>query len=512
MRQCARATTRLTAYRLYLPPRTVRAVSLTTEGLVTNYADVIGQDLAELMAGRAPRPEAKALVDGILPITARGNSAVLVAPPSTTYAFAPLAGVYHHLLEGTGTRGLVLVPEGTIEAWRDMAAEPTETLNVHVGAGQTRAARGIAAGTTDVLVTTLTTAIALQQRATLKVDALRSVVLIWPEFWSDTEALTGLMTDAKEAQRVIITSDLPAAAPLIERYARKAMTIGGPSADDVPLPPPGPVRTVVVAEQERDKAVSAIVEVLDPATHLIEGASGDESYWFGPEEQLVDEEVTSAAAVVMWDLPMRAHLEATLKIGPVVVLVPPYAEKWAAANLGGRKPLRLPNAVDSARDDAARRRTQVSDLLEAGTPSEGLLALAPLFERFDATLVAAALYQLAKVTAPVTAPTLNAPAANVATGTMWVSAGSADGLQPKDIVGALVNECKVDRTMIGKVDVREKFTLVVLPAADVERISQAFTGTTLKRKRVLARPDRERPKSDRPTRSPRTERPPRRRE
>ncbi|MBW8772880.1 MAG: DbpA RNA binding domain-containing protein, partial [Gemmatimonadetes bacterium] len=69
---------------------------------------------------------------------------------------------------------------------------------------------------------------------------------------------------------------------------------------------------------------------------------------------------------------------------------------------------------------------------------------------------------------------------------------------------------------IGKVDVKEKFSLVELPMADVARISEAFTGTTLKRKQVLARPDRARegrparPDGDRPSRGPRTERPPRR--
>jgi ATP-dependent RNA helicase DeaD len=107
--------------------------------------------------------------------------------------------------------------------------------------------------------------------------------------------------------------------------------------------------------------------------------------------------------------------------------------------------------------------------------------------------------------------------APTAMGIMWVSGGSADGLQPKDLVGALVNEIKVDRASIGKVDVKEKFSLVELPAGDVARIAEAYTGTTLKRKRVLARPDRAReerparPGGDRP-RAPRTERPPRRRE
>jgi ATP-dependent RNA helicase DeaD len=233
---------------------------------------------------------------------------------------------------------------------------------------------------------------------------------------------------------------------------------------------------------------------------------------------VVTGDAPTAKVVLAWDLPSRPRLEQLLGAGEVVLFLPPQAERWAAVSLRDRRPLPLPGAVDGARDDAARRRTQVNDLLSAGLPTEGLLALAPLFERYDATLIAAALYQLAKTNASAAPHAPSAPAAPVATGTMWVSAGSMDGVQPKDIVGALVNEIKVDRATIGKVDVREKFTLVELPAADVQRVAEAFTGTTIRRKRVLARPERPRESrparggSDRPSRGPRTERPPRRRD
>lgn len=491
---------------------------------MTNYVELIGQEMADVVACRDPRPETQALVDGILPLTARGNNAVLVAPPSTTYAYAALVGVYHHLREGEGTRGLVLVPEGTLDAWRNVADTASLDLEVHLGNGQARAARALTSGTTDVLVTTLATATALQQRALLKVDALRSVVLIWPELWGDTEPLTGLMTDAKEAQRVVITGDLAANASLIERYARKAMTVGASSADQPALSPLGPVRTVVVQEQEREAAVRAIEETLDPETMLIDGACAEDSFYFGPALPSPDAEVTSAKAVVLWDLPLRAHLERALMIGPVLVMVPPYAEVWAAANLKDRRPLALSSPADAARDEAAKRRGQIHARLAAGPPTTGLLSLAPLFEQHDAALVAAALYEMwtAQAAAVAHAPhASSAPAATgaaAATGTMWVSAGTMDGLQPKDIVGALVNEIKVERASIGKVDVREKFTLVELPAADLERVAQAFTGTTIKRKRVLARADRAReerpargdrpmgrgrPGGDRPVRKPR---------
>ena len=51
---------------------------------------------------------------------------------------------------------------------------------------------------------------------------------------------------------------------LIERYARKAITIGAPAADATPLPPLGPVRTVVVAEQDREAAIRASMPAAVP--------------------------------------------------------------------------------------------------------------------------------------------------------------------------------------------------------------------------------------------------------
>ena len=490
---------------------------------MSGLTELVGAEISahlESLGYRADQVEMKE----ILPLTARGNNVVIVAPPSAVHALPALAGVCRALTEGEGARGLILVPTGALGAWTRVLAPLAQAagLRLHAGAGQARAARQLAAGTVDLLLTTPETAHALQQRATLKVDGLKAVVLAWPELWADDVAVTALMTDAKEAQRVVLTSDPGAVTDLVERYARKAMTFGVPGVDHSLPGPLGPVRTVSVTESERGQALAAALEVLDPASAVVwamdpTGVAEATAVLAGRSTgvTVVSGDVPPSKVIIAWDLPARPRLEQLLAAGEVVCFVPPQAERWAASALRDRRPLRLPGAIDAARDDAARRRTQVTDLLEAGLPTEGLLALAPLFERHDATLIAAALYQLAKASGAPLSTASAAPLAPPVMGIMWISAGSADNLQPKDIVGALVNEIKVERASIGKVDVKEKFSLVELPIADVARISEAFTGTTLKRKRVLARPDRARegrparPDSDRP-RAPRTERPPRR--
>jgi len=48
----------------------------------------------------------------------------------------------------------------------------------------------------------------------------------------------------------------------------------------------------------------------------------------------------------------------------------------------------------------------------------------------------------------------------------------------------------VERASIGKVDLRESFSLVEVPAAAAERIASALGGRTLRGRRLTARVDR----------------------
>ena len=95
---------------------------------------------------------------------------------------------------------------------------------------------------------------------------------------------------------------------------------------------------------------------------------------------------------------------------------------------------------------------------------------------------------------------------------IWVSVGKREGVTPADLVGALTRELKVDRTAIGRIELRDSFSLVELPATDAERIAQALNGKSVRRVRVTARLDRGQSAQggDRPSFRERKERPVRR--
>ena len=71
-----------------------------------------------------------------------------------------------------------------------------------------------------------------------------------------------------------------------------------------------------------------------------------------------------------------------------------------------------------------------------------------------------------------------------------MSIGKKDGVTPTDLVGALTKELRVDRTAIGRVELRDGFCLIELPAADADRIAQALSGKMIRKVRVTARLDR----------------------
>jgi ATP-dependent RNA helicase DeaD len=447
------------------------------------------------------RPDAPEVRD-VVPTAARGHNLLLVTPPSAVHAVPAFAGLVEHAAaDGAGLRGLLLAPAGTL-AGLEQALLPLATaagLRLHAAETPTRAARRLRDGTVELLLTTPATARALLERSALKGESLRAVFLAWPEQHDDDEPLTVVMGEVpKDAQRIVQTADAGRVTDLVERYARRALTVGVPPADAPAEAPLGPVRTVAVGDLGRAVALREVVEVLDPAVVSVWAADERSAAEARAALATVDAAATvtigdapAGGVVIAWDLPTRSRLEQLLVAGEVVLFVPPHAEAWAARALRGRRPLRLLDALEQARTDAGHRRAEVVRRLEAAGGEGALYALAPLFDRYDPTLVAAALYDLWRTAgggAPLAPPPVAMPVTETAR--MWVGVGSGDGATASDLVAVLVKELKLEKGRIGKVEVREKFSLVELPAADVERVSAGLTGKTVRRRRVIARPDR----------------------
>jgi ATP-dependent RNA helicase DeaD len=102
--------------------------------------------------------------------------------------------------------------------------------------------------------------------------------------------------------------------------------------------------------------------------------------------------------------------------------------------------------------------------------------------------VAAAVFDL--WTMALAAPAISPPPEVPATARIYVGVGRKDGATVNDLVAVLTKEVRVDRGKIGRVELRDAYSLVELPAQEAEAIARALSGATIRRKRVTARVDR----------------------
>jgi ATP-dependent RNA helicase DeaD len=68
--------------------------------------------------------------------------------------------------------------------------------------------------------------------------------------------------------------------------------------------------------------------------------------------------------------------------------------------------------------------------------------------------------------------------------------GRRDEATTGDLVAVLIKEVGLAREAIGRIELRETFSLVEVPAGDAERVARALTGLTVRRRKLVARVDR----------------------
>lgn len=452
------------------------------------------------------------MIRDTVPTAARGHNLALAWPPAARYAAPALAGMMSAQL-AEQRRALILVPPHALAEWAELALSLSRAAGLPAVVAHTasRATRRLADPDLRVLITSPATALSLLERSALKADQLGHIVLAWPEQFDADEALAALMQDVPaDAQRIVVLAAPAAGHPVVERYARRAH-LAGPllpvPESEAPVRPA--VRVVTTGWAQRGQALAGLIESEDPVTVSVwcadQGSlaaaraalpSTDASI------QLVTGDGAKAALVVAWDLPAPAQLNLLRAQGDLVLLVPPQAAGYVARVTSRQSPARVPGALETIREDAARRRATVAREVEAGELEGDILALAPLFERFDAVTVAAALNRLWRTAQASSASQAPAPAATQGDGSstgvqkIWISAGKKDSATPADIVAVLNREIGMPAGKIGRIEIRELFSLVEVPAQDAEEIARKLSGKTVRRRTVTAKVDR----PSRPTR------------
>ncbi len=401
----------------------------------------------------------------------RGRPVVLVIPPAVEQADA----VWELALPAIPA--LVVCQDHTIAA--EWAARAPASLRVHAVTSLGRAIPLLKEGPVDLVAGAPLDLAALAGKSVLKLESIRTVVLAWPEGFAGSEAagaLDTLLAETRDAARLVLSWNPAALRDFLDRHAHRAEVVGElpVDADGKALGPLGPARYLVTPASRRAAAVRDAVDALRATRPVV---------WQGG-----DVPATPGDAVVCTALPTRTQFAALAKLGRPVLLLTPAQLPYARTIAGPLTAVPLADAADRAQGRLEGLRARVAELLERGAVDTELAALAPLFERFDAAEVAAALLALRRQgDSEKSEPQATAAPSWVK---VFVGVGKKDGAAAKDLVGALIREAGLAREDLGRIELRESFSLVDVASHAADQAIQRLAGTTIRGRRVQARRER----------------------
>ncbi len=78
---------------------------------------------------------------------------------------------------------------------------------------------------------------------------------------------------------------------------------------------------------------------------------------------------------------------------------------------------------------------------------------------------------------------------------LFVNAGKADGMTPRDLVGSIANESGISSEQIGKIELRDTHSIVEISTPVAEQVANKMNGITVRGKRLTMRVDNDKPSS-----------------
>jgi len=76
------------------------------------------------------------------------------------------------------------------------------------------------------------------------------------------------------------------------------------------------------------------------------------------------------------------------------------------------------------------------------------------------------------------------------TANLYFGLGKGAGITPRDLVGVLVNEGGLDRDRIGAIKIKQNFSLVAVPAGEVQGLAGRLRNSPVRGRRTKIRPER----------------------
>ena len=481
------------------------------------------------------------LQETAVPLLRKGNNLILAAGPGSGLLAAWALGVLQRVdAEGESPKVLVLCATDEVA---DALAEPVARLTS--ATGHSVAALGsswVLPSRAHVVFGTARAVLDAIKGSELSLADVDAVIVDQAQLievetgLGDVEAVFDYVPDG--AQRVLTALPIsPSITDLADRLFKRAMTLPAPEVGEVYKR--GSVRFRIGPEPREATALGVVEELLsEGARHALvfcrnedraadvgdyftlhgftASAPGDEAapVWLGVDalEARGSAKGAEGVVVVSCDAPTdsdtldRRH--AISENGVVIILA---RERPHLKDLGRRTGYDTVPFPPAARASGAidQLRAVVEQAIEQEDITPYLLALEPLFERFDPAEVAAAAVALLRkkgnATSAEAAPQPQTSAARATATPSWaklfVGVGERDGLKTGDLLGAITGETGVAGESVGKIDIRESHSLVEVHDSVARAVIQAINGTTIKGRAVRADFDRPRRGTPPPRRS-----------
>ena len=477
----------------------------------------LSPELIEALAAEGIEVPTPLQADAI-PVLARGNNLIAVAGPGSGVLVATAAPILDRLEPGEG-RPVALFVTATAEGaiW---LAEALARYGFATG-HRVAALDGGAFALPDhasVVVGTATTVLERIRAGHLSIEAVEAVVihdgatLAASGRSSEIEAILEAMP--AKAQRVLAALPMTEGLEqIVSRHFGRAVHVPPGAESTVGSPHRGTVRVTPVEDDVQETMIRGVATLLEGgAAHVVvfvrsEDRAADVGDQLTLRGFLAGRAGDAEAPIWMAVDPLEARAaldESDAEVALISLDVPADEDELDRRHGGGRGGhlIVAPRELPHLRVVAARAGYSI-EIVRSAPPSrsDGSLpdllarvetaiaetdvdvyqtALEGIFARHGAPTVAAALLALLR-TRPAATPAAEATGAG--DGPMvklFISLGSRDGIRAGDLMGAITGESGVSGDAIGRIDLRESFSLVEVRKSAADQIIKKLNGTTIR--------------------------------
>jgi ATP-dependent RNA helicase DeaD len=359
----------------------------------------------------------------------------------------------------------------------------------------------------DVLASCTTHELALEPVEAIVLDQATRI----DEFDGLEEVELVLSYLASTAQRIVTSLPVTSAvADFCKRHLKRAISL--PSADTSVADGPrrGTLQFRITTEPLEHEALKVVENILASGTpHVLlycrnddraadvgdyltlhgylAGAPGDTGVpvWLGVNPLEVRSTIGDHKhiPIISCDVPTdvddldRRH--GTSDQGFVVVLPREIPHLRATARQAGYEVVPFPPEIKKSAGPIAALHDSIRGVIEKEDIAPYLFALESLFEEYDAAEVAAALALLSKRSVTTEVAPANTPTNVPAWAKLFVGIGARDGLEPGDLLGTITGEASVSGDTVGRIEIKENYTLVEVHDSVAQAVITALNGRTI---------------------------------